>query len=108
MKQILNREISLKEIKEHIRIISKKKSPGVDKITNEMLKQLDEDNLKIILEIFNNQIKTGRIESSFIEGQVILLQKGNDSDKTHPENYRPINLLNCLYKLFQSILKERI
>ena len=100
MKQILNREISLKEIKEHIRIISKKKSPGGDKITNEMLKQLDEDNLKIILEIFNEQIKTGRIESSFIEGQVILLQKGNDSDKRHPENQRPINLLNCLYKLF--------
>ena len=38
MKQILNREISLKEVKDHIRIISKKKSPGMDKITNEMLK----------------------------------------------------------------------
>ena len=40
-------------------------------------------------------------------GIILLLPKG-EKDKEYLENWRPITLLNCVYKLISSVLATRI
>ena len=41
-----------------------------------------------------------------LDGIVVLLYKKDD--RSLPSNYRPITLLNSMYKLFQKIIKNKI
>ena len=46
------------------------------------------------------------IPLQFIQGRTILIYK--KGDKLDPQNYRPITCLNCLLKVYTSLLKMKI
>lgn len=48
----------------------------------------------------------GNIPNEKLKARVVLIYKKGDTDKF--ENYRPISLLNTLYKIFTSLLQGRI
>lgn len=55
--------------------------------------------------ILNQAIEKGHFPSEFIKAKIVLLPKGVAS--TDPTMYRPIALLNGMYKVIDSILKDR-
>ena len=69
------------------------KAPGVDTISNEQIKLLDEENKDTLLTLVNQILATKTIPTAWKHARVacIYKQKGENSD---PANYRPISLLN--------------
>ena len=70
------------------------------------MKYLDSDGLDIVLDILNDcwlkEILPSELELAEL---VTLYKKGNVED---PANYRPIALLNTLYKIYASLIQIRI
>ncbi|GBN61037.1 RNA-directed DNA polymerase from mobile element jockey [Araneus ventricosus] len=87
----------------HIKI---NKAPGIDSITNKMLKNLP---LKIILkltEIFNHMLKLRHFPNCWKTARVLPILKPG-KDPTHPVSYRPISLLPTLSKLGEKLIINR-
>ncbi|GBN97051.1 RNA-directed DNA polymerase from mobile element jockey [Araneus ventricosus] len=87
----------------HIKI---NKAPGIDSITNKMLKHLP---LKIILkltEIFNHMLKFRHFPNSWKIARVLPILKPG-KDPTHPVSYRQISLLPTLSKLGEKLILNR-
>ncbi|GAB1225593.1 hypothetical protein ENUP19_0257G0021 [Entamoeba nuttalli] len=62
---------------------------------------------KYLLKLFNEWLNNpNEIPPHFIQGRTILIYK--KGDKLDPQNYRPITCLNCLLKIYTSILKMKI
>ncbi|GAB1223672.1 hypothetical protein ENUP19_0158G0032 [Entamoeba nuttalli] len=82
------------------------KAPGVDKIQGCWIKYLEQPK-KYLLRLFNEWLNNpNEIPPHFIQGRTILIYK--KGDKLDPQNYRPITCLNCLLKIYTSILKMKI
>uniref|UniRef100_A0A803TTP7 Reverse transcriptase domain-containing protein n=1 Tax=Anolis carolinensis TaxID=28377 RepID=A0A803TTP7_ANOCA len=106
-REFLNREISEKEIDQAIMKLDNSKAPGPDGYTAVYYKKLKEElipNLKKIMnEALNNQI----IPESWKEANIVMIAK-EDKDPNNVRNYRPISLLNVVYKIYANILAERL
>jgi hypothetical protein len=98
--------ITIEEIRMSIRKVKNNMSPEPDGIPVEFLKLLDDDGLELIRNILNNcwenEIMPDEMELAEL---VTLYKKGNVED---PANYRPIALLNTIYKLYAAILQKRL
>ena len=93
-------EISLAKLKRH-------KAPGPDSTPNELFLLLDEESKAILLSYYNDIWDTGDAPPPWKEALVVSIFKGKGSD-TDPSNYRPISLLNTIYKIFASLLQVRL
>src|SRR3954471_20512210 len=79
------------------------KSPGEDGITNEVLKGINKGMKVQIMAIMNKCKELGEIPDRWKVSVITLLQK--DKDKSHiPTEYRPISLLDTLYKVYTTWL----
>jgi hypothetical protein len=91
------------------RVLASSKSfaaPGVDAINNFWWKSfpcVHEHLARIFTEYMRG---TRPIPPWLAEGRTVLIPKKGDLSK--PQNYRPITCLNTLYKIFTSVLNERI
>ena len=83
------------------------KSPGPDLITNKVLKECAGEISLPLVHIFNCSLKTGIFPSSWKSGAVtpVFKCKGSSSD---PKSYRPITLLPCLSKIFESFVRDKL
>ena len=83
------------------------KSPGPDLITNKVLKECAGEISLPLVHIFNCSLKTGIFPSSWKSGAVtpVFKCKGSRSD---PKSYRPITLLPCLSKIFESFVRDQL
>ncbi|BFU25392.1 hypothetical protein, conserved [Entamoeba histolytica] len=62
---------------------------------------------KYLIKLFNEWLNNpNEIPPHFIQGRTILIYK--KGDKLDNQNYRPITCLNCLLKVYTSILKMKI
>ena len=59
-----------------------------------------------LLELFNYYLNNGHILAKMKAGLVVLIPKCEPANKI--ENYRPITLMNCDYKIFNKILSNRV
>lgn len=103
----LTRPITVDEMFTVLKLCAHKKSPGPDGLNYEFyLKHFDliKDDLVVL---FNEYLSgTKKPPRDFTAGIITLIHKGND--KNDLNNYRPISLLNCDYKLFTKIIAMRI
>jgi hypothetical protein len=90
--------ISIKELKSLINKLPKRRSCGPDGIPYEILKMLREkDELKHLYNLINKCIEEKQIPESWKLSRICLIHK--DGDCNSLKNYRPIALLNTIYKI---------
>lgn len=95
------------EVREEIKFLNDKKSPGYDLITAKVLKELPKKTTVIVTEIFNAVLRIQYFPIQWKFGQIILIQKPG-KPPTEKTSYRPITLLPCLSKLLEKLLLKRI
>lgn len=95
-----------KEICQIINSLKSKKSPGIDKIKSETLKEIQKEIAKPMTYLINEMMKSG-VYPSILKVAVIkpLYKKGK---KCVIENYRPISLISNVAKIFEKALKNRL
>ena len=103
---ILNSKISESEIHDQINKLKCKKTPGIDGISNEMIKYGRFKLVPVIKQIFNDILSSGQFPKEWNNGLIKAIYK--KGDHSLPSNYRGITLTSCLGKLFTSILQTRL
>ena len=104
---IMKAKITMTELLTAMKSLKKRKSPGPDNITNEMIENLGNTALKILLQIFNLSWKQGELPQCWKEAHMMpILKKGKDKSKVH--SYRPISLTSCCCKLMERIINKRL
>lgn len=82
------------------------KSPGEDGITNDILKAIADPLTPLLLNLFNEILIQKTIPLEWEKTVVTLLYKKGDPKNIG--NYRPISLLQGLYKVFTGMLLKRL
>ena len=99
--------LRMDELDEAIRSLKRKKAPGPDGITNDMIKHFGEKTKSVLLKLFNKSWTTGVVPSSWKKAIIVPVHK-KGKDKQDPRSYRPISLLSCLGKLMERVLNRRL
>ena len=72
----------------------------------EAFKEMDDENLDKIVDLLNEWWNEENIPDEILEARIVLIFKKGDTSNLN--NYRPIALLNSIYKIIASIMKTRI
>lgn len=98
--------ISIEKIKQMTAKLKNRKAPGMDEITNEIIKYGGDTLLAELQILFNKIISDKTVPSEWRESILIpIFKKG---EKTDPKNYRGISLMSSVLKLFTKILAEEV
>ncbi|GFV74996.1 probable RNA-directed DNA polymerase from transposon X-element [Trichonephila clavipes] len=95
------------EVLTYVQRIKPKKSPGLDQITNRMIKNLPLKFLLFITLLINQLFKNNYFPDSWKTAVVIPILKP-DKNPELAQNYRPISLLSCLSKVYEFVLMQRL
>ncbi|BFY98463.1 hypothetical protein BsWGS_01503 [Bradybaena similaris] len=87
--------------------LKKKKAPGKDGVTNEMITHLGQAAKEKLLLIYNQSWNSGKFPDKWREA-VILPIKKNQKPKSDKASYRPISLLSCLGKVMERMVNTRL
>ena len=98
--------ITEKELNKHIVSLKSGKSAGPDRINNDMIKLGGSLLHSTIRKILNDIIKSGNYPNQWKENYIVPVHKSDKLDD--PTNYRGIALANCLGKLLNKVLYDRI
>ena len=97
---------TLEESKRALKKMKTKKAPGPDDITIEAFKAMDDESFSIVKDAINGWRLNRKLPKELaIANVVTIYKKGNVED---PGNYRPIALLQTLYKLHAAMLRNRL
>ena len=100
-------EISLEDLKHRITQLARGKAPGDDGIPYEFLKDGPDELLTSVLEAVNALLtRKARMPEDWKGGSIRLLFKKGDPSLC--KNYRPVVLLRACYKIYTSILTDRL
>ena len=100
------RPIELHEIHQAISSL-KKKSPGIDNVTNNMLKLLNTKSQSLLCQEFNTIWERKEFPQPWKESVIIPIAK-QGKDKNSVEGYRPISLNSSIGKLYEKIIHGRL
>ena len=95
--------------REIINIISKlpnKVSSGYDKINNNLLKEIKQEIVNLLTDLFNKSMSQGEFPKAMKMSKVVPLHKGKSREM--PENYRPISLLITISKVLEKLVYKRV
>lgn len=104
---LLNKEISAEEILTVTKKLKPNKACGPDKLGSEIYQKYQVILAPILIRIFNLIIRLQSIPQGFASALISLIykKKGNKNDI---RNWRPISVMNTDYKIFGSILRDRL
>ena len=105
-RESLEGEITFEELTKAIKNMKTDKSPGSDGYTSEFFKFFWIDLGKLILRSVNYGYKIGEMSITQKQGIITCIPKG-DKPRQFMKNWRPISLLNTVYKLASSCIAER-
>ncbi|KAK9878329.1 hypothetical protein WA026_021344 [Henosepilachna vigintioctopunctata] len=103
---ILNAPISAEIVAEAISA-GRNTAPGDDGINRAILRQIPPECHEYLGKIFNRCMELCYFPREWKEATTILIPKPH-KDLSHPDNYRPISLLNVVGKVFEKIICRRL
>ena len=103
----LEGEIKLKELSDALKNMKNEKSPGLDGFTVEFFNFFWTDLKFFILRSINYGYYTGSLSVTQKQGVITCLPKPNKS-RHYLKHWRPIYLLNVVYKLASSVISNRL
>ena len=106
-KSELDKDISICELYNVIKNSKNNKSPGLDGFTNEFFKIFWNKIKYLLLKLLKTYRQKGKINESQLNGTITCIPKGGKL-RNNLKNWRPITLLNSIYKFYSSLLAERI
>ena len=102
----LDFEITKEDVVKAVKSLKNGKTPGLDGISNEMLKASLPSCLKIYVKLFNTILNLGVFPKSWGRGIIVNIHKSGNRSNTG--NYRGITLFSCLEKVFGTIMNYRL
>ena len=105
--QKLEGDIKLSELSNSLKNMKNDKSPGLDGFTVEFFKFFWTDLKYFILRSLNYGYRTGSLSVTQKQGIITCLPKPGKS-RHYLKNWRPISLLNVVYKLASSVIANRL
>ena len=72
----------------------------------ELFKEMNDECIEEITKLLNLWWEKEDIPEETLRARVVLIYKKGDSGKY--ENYRPISLLNSIYKIYAAIIQKKI
>ena len=106
-KLALDNEISEEEFRKQVFNSASNKSPGPDGFTNEFYKAFWFKIKILLLNLVNHFFKEKSISQNHLMGIITCIPKG-DKLRNNLKNWRPITLLNSIYKFYSGIWANRI
>ncbi len=103
---VLDGDVSLEELKLGAYVLRLGKTPGFDRVSNEMLLCLLEVNPEILQRLFSSILHNPCAIQKWSISMINPLHKAGS--KMDPDNYRGISLLSCFSKYFSAILNLRL
>ena len=100
----MNRDFTLQETKDAIKKLKNNKSVSDDLISNEMLKNSNEQLQLVLVKLFNACLQCG----TYPWNNSITTPLHKKGDRLNPDNYRAITIGSCLGKLFSNLLLKRL
>lgn len=101
------KQVTLKELKDEIKLLNIKKAPGYDLITGQVLKALPGKAIVKLLHLINASFRLKFCPSQWKVAEVIMVPKPG-KDLSDRKSYRPISLLPIISKLFEKLLLRRL
>lgn len=102
----LLKPVTLEEVSEAVKQLPSGKAPGIDAIPAEFYQELLEDIDSDIFSFVSEAINQASISDELNVSKIALLPKTEDRSKI--QNFRPISLLNTLYKVVAKIYANRM
>ena len=103
----MDKDITLEDIEDIVKNLKSDKSPGTTGFTNEFYKEFLKDINIWILNYIHYTYQEKGLSYMQRRGAITLIPKGQ-KDKSNLGNWRPITLLNTLYKLISAIIAKKI
>lgn len=97
------------ELEEAKKRIRKGKAPGPDRIPPEIIIAAIEEAPQVILRIMNTLLEKEEFPKKWKRAKVALIPKGREETKNSDQmKYRPICLIDCIGKLMERLLSNRL
>ena len=97
---------TLEELSQSLKSCKNNKQPGPDNLQMELLKWLDRDNRKTLLNLINIWWCNKSAPHDLFRARVVPIFKKGETDNA--ANYRPISLLSSIYKVYMIMLRQRM
>lgn len=107
LSSIFAQPVTVEQILEALSQVQNGKAPGIDNIFPNFLKNLGPKAIRWLAKFFTHIYETGKLPRLWKKSKIIVFLKPNKQPNL-PENYRPISLLSCSYKLFERVILARI
>lgn len=96
------------EVETVIASLPTKKAKGPDAVPNESLKIAKSELSPVLANLFNYCLKSSFYPPQWKQAITAIIRKHGKSDYSEPGAYRPIALLSCMSRVFESILTRRL
>lgn len=98
---------SIEEVERATHKMPRKKAPGPDGLTIEVIEEVFLANKILFTKLLNQCLKKGYFPKDWKTAQLVLFNK-EGKDDSEPSSYRPICLLNAWSKVLDKILAQRL
>ncbi|GFU13291.1 probable RNA-directed DNA polymerase from transposon X-element [Trichonephila clavipes] len=95
------------EVRGIIKKLQNRKAAGPDQIPNIAFKYFTQNALTHLTKLYNQCLIKNHFPTLWKQANIIMLAKPNQ-DRTYPQGYRPISLINANAKIFERIILTRI
>lgn len=103
---LLGRPFSVLEVENVVSSMKRDKTPGPDGIQAEVLQELVKYAAQDLCDLLNHWRREGTIQKEFNLGLIKLIPKAQD--RMEVKNFRPLTMLNTVYKVMAKALALRI
>lgn len=98
---------SVRKVRQAIKVLKNGKAPGIDGISNTLLRHLPNKAIVMLTYIFNGCLRAAYFPQAWKIAKILCFKKP-DKDGKDPKNYRPISLLSALGKLLERLILEQL